>query len=116
MNCTTTGSNIYAATFAANPGLMTVGSGVTVSPPGYQDNYGNDSIWVVQESAGMFIAFSLSCTHQGCVINRSGTEFRCPCHGAIFSATGAHVSGPGSHALQSYSVCADSTAVYITLS
>ncbi len=114
MTCTTSGSNIYAATFAANPGLMTVGQGVTVSPPGYQDSYGNDSIRVVQESPGTFIAFSLSCTHQGCLINASGTGFRCPCHGATFSGTGAHLSGPG-HNLNTYSVCADSNAVYITL-
>jgi len=114
MTCTTTG-NVYAATFAANPGLNNVGQGAIVSPPNYSDNYGNNTIWVVQESAGKFIAFSLSCTHQGCVLNKSGSNFRCPCHGAVFSSTGAHTSGPGYGNLQSYSACADSTAVYITL-
>jgi Rieske Fe-S protein len=114
MTCSTSGST-YQATFAANPGLQTVGSGVTVSPPGYQDNYGNDSIYIVQESAGNYIAYSLSCTHQGCVINKSGSGWRCPCHGATFSATGAATGSPARGNLQSYTVCADSTGVTVTL-
>jgi Rieske Fe-S protein len=114
MTCSTSG-NVYTATFSANPGLMSVGQGVTVSPPGYSDNYGNDAIYVVQESAGNYIAYALSCTHQGCQVNKSGTSWRCPCHGATFSATGQHTGGPGSGNLQSYSVCADSTGVTITL-
>ncbi len=94
---------------------MTVGKGVTVNPPNYSDSWGNNSIWVVQESAGKFIAFSLSCTHQGCVINSSGSSFKCPCHGATFSATGAATSSRAPKALQQYQVCADSTGVTITL-
>jgi Rieske Fe-S protein len=114
MTCSTSG-NVYAATFAANPGLMSVGQGVTVAPPGYQDKWQNDAIYVVQESAGQYIAYSLSCQHQGCQVQKSGSGWSCPCHGATFSATGAHTGGHSSANLQSYMVCADSTAVYITL-
>jgi Rieske Fe-S protein len=115
MTCTTTGPNVYAATFSANPDLNTVGKGVTVSPPNYSDSSGNDFIWVVQESAGSFIAFSLSCTHQGCVINPIASGFLCPCHGTTFSPTGVRLAGPGTNTLQCYPVCSDSTGVYITL-
>ena len=113
--CTTTGTSIYAATFAANPSLNTVGKGVTVTPPSYMDSWGNNSIWVIQQAAGKFLAFSLSCSHQGCVVNPEGAGFKCPCHSTTFSATGAHIQGPGSKALQCYPVCSDATGVYITL-
>ncbi len=111
-NCGT--SNTFVADFATYPGLMTVGSGVTVSPPGYSDGSGNDSLYVVQESAGSYLAYSLSCTHQGYLVNKSGTGWRCPRHGATFSASGAHVSGPGSN-LKTYSTCADAAGVTISL-
>jgi Rieske Fe-S protein len=104
------GGNIYAATFAQNPSLMTIGDGVTLnSVPGHING-----VWVVQQSPGTFLALDLTCTHQGCPVSRQGSEFRCPCHGAIFSASGAHVSGPGNGPLQSLSVCGDSTGAYIT--
>lgn len=94
---------------------MSVGSGVTVQPSGYQDNYGNDSIYIVQQSAGTYIAYSLSCTHDGCIVSKSGSNWRCGCHGATFSSTGVHTGGPGNGPLQSYTTCADSTGVTITL-
>ncbi len=89
---------------------MTVGKGVTLNNvPGH-----SNGVWVIQQSAGTWIALDLTCTHQGCPCSSSGTEFHCPCHGAIFSATGAHVSGPGSGPLEKLTVCGDSTGVYIT--
>jgi Rieske Fe-S protein len=114
MTCPT-GSSTYEASFGANPALQTVGSGATVNPPNYQDGYGNDSIYVVQQSAGSFIAYSLSCTHQGCVVRKSGSGWRCPCHGATFSGTGEHTSGPGNGNLQSYPVCANAAGVIVSL-
>ena len=114
MMCPTAGTT-YTATFASNPGLMTVGSGVTVSPSGYQDNYGNDAIYIVQSSAGTYLAYSLSCTHVGCQLNPSGSGWRCPCHGATFSKTGQLTGGPGNGPLQSYAACADANGVTITL-
>ncbi len=94
---------------------MQVGNGVIVTPQGYSDNWGNNSIYVVQVSAGKYAAYSLSCTHQGCVCNQSGSGWSCPCHGATFSSTGKHTGGPGSGSFQSYSVCADASGVTITL-
>jgi len=53
--------------------------------------------YVVQPSKGTFVAFSAVCTHMGCTIGfyQPALQFRCPCHGSIFSATtGAVVQGP----------------------
>jgi thiosulfate dehydrogenase (quinone) large subunit len=53
--------------------------------------------FVVQPSAGHFVAFSAVCTHAGCTVqfDQSAHEFVCPCHGSVYNAsTGAVVSGP----------------------
>ena len=46
--------------------------------------------------------FSASCPHLGCNVSWDTAEsvFRCPCHGAIFSATGEVMSGPVSSPLK----------------
>jgi nitrite reductase/ring-hydroxylating ferredoxin subunit len=108
-------SSTYAVTFSQHAGLMNVGDGVTVQPPGYTDSWGNDSIYVLQSAAGQYVAYSLSCSHEGCLVSQSTTGWRCPCHGTTFTSTGTYIQGPGNANLQTYSVCADSAGVTITL-
>jgi Rieske Fe-S protein len=51
---------------------------------------------VVTKSGSQVHAFSSTCTHQGCQVNKvSGGRIDCPCHGSVFDAsTGAVVAGP----------------------
>ncbi|PSO49842.1 MAG: UDP-galactopyranose mutase [Cyanobacteria bacterium SW_9_44_58] len=40
-------------------------------------------------------AISLTCTHQGCTVQRQANgQFLCPCHGSLFAADGTVLSGP----------------------
>lgn len=50
------------------------------------------------------LAYSAVCTHAGCeVMPAEGTEFHCPCHNSVFSATdGANLSGPAPRPLTRY--------------
>ena len=50
---------------------------------------------VTQPTAGTFKAFSATCTHQGCQVNRvqDGT-IDCPCHGSRFDLLGRATKGP----------------------
>jgi len=45
---------------------------------------------------GKPLAFNGACTHLGCIVHwdASTHTFRCPCHGAVFSATGDPIDGP----------------------
>ena len=49
---------------------------------------------------------SLLCTHMGCEVrwNQGTQTYNCPCHGGVYSADGAVVAGPPSHALRSVPV------------
>ena len=60
---------------------------------------------VVRTDSG-FAAFSLACTHLGCLVHweESAREFVCPCHAAVFDAAGQVVSGPPPRPLPEYRV------------
>jgi carotenoid phi-ring synthase / carotenoid chi-ring synthase len=49
-------------------------------------------------------AISLSCTHQGCTVHQSETEFHCPCHGAAYDASGKVLRGPAQQNLPRFKV------------
>jgi Rieske Fe-S protein len=70
-----------------------VGGSVVVQAPA-------GKIAVAQPTAGSVVAFSATCTHQGCTVMAAGKRLECPCHGSIFDAfTGAVVQGPAQRPL-----------------
>ena len=78
-------------------------------------NLGSEGGWVVEDNTIIintgddFIALSSVCTHEGCRVsyNHSETNLPCPCHGSVFSTTGAVLNGPASSALKKYDVTVD---------
>ena len=65
-------------------------------------------IYVVHNEKGLF-AISAICTHLGCLVKDTGTEFLCPCHGSKFDIDGNVISGPAPRALEWYGMFVDST-------
>lgn len=58
--------------------------------------------YVVRPSDDSYVAFSAVCTHMGCTVGffQPTLQFRCPCHGSIFSAgTGEVLQGPAASPL-----------------
>ena len=53
---------------------------------------------LVRES-GQIQALSLVCTHLGCTVNVQPEGMVCPCHGSVFSSTGAVIKGPATENL-----------------
>lgn len=64
----------------------------------------------LSRTASSYVAFSLSCTHQGTttVLNNDGTIF-CPNHGAEFSSTGVWTGGEPTRNLVRLPVTVDSS-------
>lgn len=63
------------------------------------------SLIVINTGDG-FIALSSRCTHQGCTVSYepSTGNLPCPCHGSLFSSSGAVLNGPAGAPLTTYPV------------
>jgi Rieske Fe-S protein len=110
------GSNIVELPFATNQALANVGGSIVIQAPGYRDPvWGLNRVVVAQPSAGMFVAFSASCTHQGCPVSFTGQGFYCMCHGSRFDLSGAVTGGPARRPLPKLQACGDSCAAYVTI-
>ena len=82
------------------PALASVGG--VASIPRSVSGYGFD-IFVRNEGEGVYRALSSYCSHEGCSVNVDGNGFRCPCHGATFSADGERTGGPAPRGLIQFS-------------
>jgi nitrite reductase/ring-hydroxylating ferredoxin subunit len=70
----------------------------------------------ITRSANGLTALSNVCTHQGCEISRSGSDFACPCHGAQFSVeTGEVKGGPARSPLRSFKVAEFQGDIYVAI-
>lgn len=49
---------------------------------------------VIYNRAGEIIAFSLTCTHLGCMVEEDREGFACPCHGSRYNQDGQVLKGP----------------------
>jgi Rieske Fe-S protein len=54
---------------------------------------------VIYNRGGEFSAYSLSCTHLGCLLEEDGNSFSCPCHGSRFDQNGSVLNGPAAENL-----------------
>jgi Rieske Fe-S protein len=80
-------------------GSATVLAAVADVPSGGGIITGN--LVITQPQAGMFKAFSKTCTHAGCAVNKvDGGVISCPCHGSTYSIEdGSPTSGPATRPL-----------------
>lgn len=73
-------------------------------------------IIVIRSGESSYIALSKVCTHQGCTVtyNHANSQLPCPCHGSVFSSSGAVVNGPAESNLKTYSVKKEGDKLTIT--
>ncbi|MBI3194130.1 MAG: ubiquinol-cytochrome c reductase iron-sulfur subunit [Ignavibacteriae bacterium] len=73
-------------------------------------------IMVMNSEQAQVKAFSLICTHLGCVVEYREEEqkFHCNCHGSVFDKDGKNLSGPAPTPLKPYRVKLTSTDILIS--
>jgi|SRR5690606_33147509 Rieske Fe-S protein len=90
-------SSAPAASSAPPPGAGDGGLATTSEiPVGGGKIFADRKVVVVQPAEGQFKAFSISCTHQGCSVDKiEGGAIVCPCHGSRFKIEdGSVAQGP----------------------
>jgi Rieske Fe-S protein len=77
--------------------------------------FADKNVVVTQPTAGEFKAFSATCTHQGCKVNKvADGVIACPCHGSRFNiADGSVAGGPAKKPLPAKSVSVKGDAVVL---
>lgn len=90
------------------PALASVGGAAMVTISG-------GPFAVVRTGTSSFVTLSRVCTHQGGIVNYTGSGFLCPNHGAQFSSNGTWVGGERTSSLRSYLTTYDATAGTITI-
>jgi cytochrome b6-f complex iron-sulfur subunit len=75
----------------------------------FRDDYSGERAVLVHLEGGQFVAYSVVCTHQGCLVLYRDAELVCPCHGSVFDPArgGAAVRGPARDPLQKVEVEAE---------
>ncbi|MFW6277263.1 MAG: ubiquinol-cytochrome c reductase iron-sulfur subunit [Prolixibacteraceae bacterium] len=78
-------------------------------------DYSKDII-IIRNGENSYLALSKVCTHQGCDVryNHSSGQLPCPCHGSVFSTTGAVINGPAETSLKKYSVTVEGDKLILT--
>lgn len=76
----------------------------------------NRDVIVAKTTAGTYVAVQAPCPHQGTSVYFSpgSSHFICPNHNAVFTTTGAGVSGPTSGGLKQYIVTQSGNTLHIT--
>ncbi len=112
--CASSASSSAGSDAAAGP--VEVGPAADV-PVGGGKVYREQKIVVTQPTAGQYKAFSATCTHAGCVVDKvKDNQIQCPCHGSRFSITDGAVQpgGPAPTPLPAYTVAVEGGTLKVT--
>ena len=102
---TSVGSSIKVADYGA---LADVGGIALVTVSGA-------SLAIVRTSSTTFLALSRVCPHEGTIISTYQSGFRCPRHGATFTANGTWVGGQRASNLRQYATTYDEATGTLTI-
>lgn len=112
----TSSNNLYTFNFSDYPVLQNVGGSIRVT---IQATSGAKDVFITRVDSGTADTVSTICTHQGCTLNSynaSTQQYLCPCHGSVFSASGAVIVGPAVVPLPSYPTILTNSGVQVTVS
>ena len=115
------GDGVVTGPFAALPSgpvTMVVGNFPALATVGTLVKVPQQSIAVKRTGTDTFEAYSMVCTHQGCltVIRNSGQQLQCDCHGSRFAADGTVLEGPAESPLPKFVTSYDQATDTLTIS
>lgn len=92
-----------------------VAAAAAVGPEGVRFDYQDVPAQLIQLQDKSFAAYSLVCTHLGCIVKweTSKRDFHCPCHAGIFDENGQVVSGPPPSPLTKYKLLVENGDIYV---
>ncbi len=86
-----------------------------VTSEGVRFDYQDVPSELIQLKDKSFAAYSLVCTHLGCIVKWEANNhiFHCPCHGGKFDETGKNISGPPPKPLTKYKTSVQGNDIYV---
>ena len=96
----------------ANQSLAVIGGTLALGSNAIDPN----GIFLYRQSESTVLAFSRTCTHQGCQVGAFASNgiATCPCHGSRYNTQGGVVSGPAAASLPRYTATLEDNIVTIT--
>lgn len=86
-----------------------------ISAEGLRFDYMDTPLMVIRQSDGTYGAYSLVCTHLGCIVKWEvkNHDFYCPCHAGKFDENGINISGPPPKPLTKYKLSIEGNDIYV---
>lgn len=86
-----------------------------ITAEGLRFDYMDTPSMVIRMSDGTYGAYSLVCTHLGCIVKWEvkNQDFYCPCHAGKFDENGVNISGPPPKPLTKYRLSIEGNDIYV---
>jgi len=87
----------------------------TVTAEGIRFDYQDTPSMLIQKEDKDFAAYSLVCTHLGCIVKweAKNKDFHCPCHAGKFDENGDPIAGPPPSPLPKYKVVVEGADIFV---
>ena len=86
-----------------------------VTGDGVRFDYQDIPSMLIQKKDKSYAAFSLVCTHLGCIVKwePQNFDFHCPCHGGKFNENGKNVAGPPPTPLTEWNITQEAGQIFV---
>ncbi|MCL4309461.1 MAG: ubiquinol-cytochrome c reductase iron-sulfur subunit [Actinomycetota bacterium] len=86
-----------------------------VTGDGVRFDYQDIPSMLIQKKDKSYAAFSLVCTHLGCIVKwePQNFDFHCPCHGGKFNENGKNIAGPPPKPLTEWNITQEAGQIFV---
>jgi len=86
-----------------------------ITAEGLRFDYMDTPAMIIQLLDGNYAAYSLVCTHLGCIVKweTKNRNFHCPCHAGYFDENGINIAGPPPKPLTKFKLSIEGNDIYV---